>query len=268
MTSVGSSVNILILWFVHNNDMSLYSYEYTTRVVFEPSIGRHNILLRCLPAREAFQQCQEESFILSESFWHKEGRDGFGNRIISGGTSLRHATMEFSSHGIICTSTYCIPDANPHPIFSLKPATTLNYQATSGDTFLEQCLDIMHYVHRHLEYCTGITTINTSLEEVLRIRKGVCQDYAHLMIALCRQAGFPARYVCGLMQGEGQTHAWVEVHDGQCWYAFDPTNDTAIATGYIKLAHGRNAIDCPVTRGTFLGCTTQITNITTSVKEI
>ena len=107
----------------------------------------------------------------------------------------------------------------------------------------------------------------TTASDVMRHRKGVCQDYAHLMTALCRMAGMPARYVCGLMKGEGQTHAWVEVHDGQCWYAFDPTNDTAIASGYIKLAHGRDALDCPVSRGTYLGVSTEETFISVKVQE-
>lgn len=245
-----------------------WKYEYITRVVFEPSIGRHNILLRCLPAREVFQHSQEETFILSEGFWHKESQDGFGNRIISGGTSERHATMEFRSSGLLKTSTYCIPDANPHPAFSLQQETASlpPLPLLTGEGFLADILAIMHYVNGYLQYSPGTTDINTPLEQVLQTRKGVCQDYAHLMIALCRQAGHPARYVCGLMKGEGHTHAWVEVHDGQCWYAFDPTNDTAIASGYIKLAHGRHAQDCPVSRGTFIGCAQQTTIITTNVK--
>ena len=108
----------------------------------------------------------------------------------------------------------------------------------------------------------------TTAEDAFRHRQGVCQDYAHLMIALCRQAGIPARYACGLMIGEGQTHAWVEAHDGQCWYAFDPTNDTAIATGYIKLAHGRDAQDCPVSRGVYMGVSQEYTTVNVKVEQI
>lgn len=158
--------------------------------------------------------------------------------------------------------TYCIPDATPHPMFGASGLSHITRECRTvlrtfkdgveeTSAFLDNILTIMHHVHNYIDYCPGVTTIDTPLEEVLRLRKGVCQDYAHMMVAVCREAGYHARYVCGLMTGEGQTHAWVEVHDGQCWYAFDPTNDTAIATGYIKLAHGRDARDCPVSRGVY-----------------
>lgn len=228
-------------------------------------------MLRCLPAEEAFQQIHCEDFKLTDSFWHRKGQDGFGNRVVSGGTSDRHSILEYTSSGIVKTSTYCIPDANPHPMFRLPSPLTMPDEdmrmlmpVLTGDV-LTDCRSIASRVHEHIDYTPGATTILTCAGDVFRLKRGVCQDYAHLMIALCRMAGLHARYVCGLMQGEGSTHAWVEVHDGQCWYAFDPTNNTAIATGYIKLAHGRDALDCPVSRGTYIGITTEEITISTKV---
>lgn len=248
---------------------------------FSHAIGQHNILLRCLPAREGFQKSVEEDFRIQENFWYQEGQDGFGNRIISGGTSEDHRSLEYSCCGIMEMTTYCIPDANAHPAFLLPSRLTPSVSPTRGGTmweemrlpsfdtkfdgnnFLQECLSMMHFVHEFVTYESGMTDMLTTAEDTFRSRRGVCQDFAHLMIALCRQRGMAARYVCGLMKGEGKTHAWVEVHDGQCWYAFDPTNDTAIATGYIKLAHGRDALDCPVVRGVYRGMCTEasITNV-------
>lgn len=254
------------------------SYEYRTRVVFAPSIGRHNLLLRCLPAREAFQQSVEEEFTLSEGFWYDESHDGQGNRILYAGTTERHNRVAYTCHGRVRQSTYCIPEAHPHPMYGLPSALTqgelpphptldeLPPRPVGDDTFLPRVIELMHFTHEYLSYIPGTTCCNTPLTQVLSQRCGVCQDYAHLLIALCRHHGLHARYVCGLMQGEGQTHAWVEVHDGQCWYAFDPTNDTPIATGYIKLAHGRDALDCPVSRGTYLGITQETTEVRVIVK--
>lgn len=250
------------------------SYEYTTRVEFRPSIGQHNILLRCLPAKTAFQQSVCESFWISRGFWHKEGVDGFGNRVISGGTSEWHPVLEYSAFGEVDSTTYCIPDAEASPMYLLSsPMTRISREILfllprlTGNC-LDDCMTIVHAVHQHIAYMPGTTNMQTTAEQVCRQRQGVCQDYAHLMIALCRAAGYHARYVCGFMQGEGHTHAWVEVHDGQCWYAFDPTNDTAIATGYIKIAHGRDVCDCPVSRGSFIGNTIQQTEIIVKTKEI
>lgn len=248
-------------------------YEYRTWVHFHPSIGRHNILLRCMPATEPFQQVCRETFYISEGFWHREGCDGLGNRIVTAGTQERHDALAYTSRGEVEISTYCIPDANPHAMFMLPSSLTVpdrdvrTLMPTLTGNALQDCLNIAHQVHRHIVYTPGVTCIMTSAADAFRLRQGVCQDYAHLMITLCRMAGYPARYVCGLMKGEGATHAWVEVHDGQCWYAFDPTNDTAIATGYIKLAHGRDASDCPVSRGTYVGAAQQETSIYVSVKE-
>lgn len=250
----------------------ILSYEYTTHVEFAPSIGQHNILLRCLPVQEAFQHCCAEEFTVSEGFWHKEETDSFGNRIIVGGTSDRHSSLSYSSLGTVEADTYCIPDESPHPMFCLPSRLThicsgmLALVPSRTGNFLDDCLNIVHVVHHHILYVQGVTDVLTTAEDVFRGRQGVCQDYAHLMISLCRAAGLPARYACGFMMGEGQTHAWVEVHDGHCWYAFDPTNDTAIASGYIKLAHGRDALDCPVSRGMYTGIANETTSV--SVKTI
>lgn len=260
------------------------SYEYRTRVNFSPSIGRHTILLRCLPADAPFQQIENEEFLLSEGFWQDEGRDGLGNRLITAGSEERHHTLEYAVKGEIESRTYCIPDDKPHPMYrqpsrltqpsveilSLIPTQLLMLQGDerTSSNYLETCLEIAHIVHRHIAYTPHVTNVDTTALEAFRLRQGVCQDYAHLMVALCRTAGFAARYVCGLMLGEGSTHAWVEVHDGQCWYAFDPTNDTAVASGYIKMAHGRDALDCPVSRGTFVGITEQKTEVNVRVERI
>ena len=249
-------------------------FEYTTQVDFSPAVGRHNLLLRCLPAKEAFQRVCREDFSISEGFVARESHDGLGNRIVTTHTGEMHRQVKYSCRGVVETTTYCLPDSNPHPMFSQASRLTAVTRdmdcllpPLTGDR-LKDSLQIAHAVHQHIVYTPGVTGMLTTAEDVFRHRKGVCQDYAHLMIALCRRAGISARYVCGLMQGEGQTHAWVEVHDGQCWYALDPTNDMAVATGYIKLAHGRDASDCPVNRGVYLGVSQEHTHIYVMVKEI
>lgn len=249
-------------------------YEYSTNVRFAPCIGRHNLLLRCLPQDAPFQRVEAETFRITSGFWHMEGHDAWGNRIVTAGTGERHDALAYTCRGEVLSTTYCIPDASPHPLYRMPSALTGWHEAMltslpllTGQTLMD-ALAIAHAVHRFVEYEPGTTHMLTRAEDVHRHRQGVCQDYAHLMIALCRAAGYPARYVCGLMAGEGVTHAWVEVHDGQCWYAFDPTNDTAIATGYIKLAHGRDAQDCPVSRGTYLGQAREETEVLVKVETI
>jgi transglutaminase-like putative cysteine protease len=102
-----------------------------------------------------------------------------------------------------------------------------------------------------LEYPPESTDVNTPIEEVLQIRKGVCQDYAHLFISVCRKNKIPARYVSGyLNQGAGftgssQLHAWVEVLIPELgWIGFDATNNLVADHHYIKIAHGTDYRDC------------------------
>lgn len=254
--------------------MAQLKFLYTTHVDFHPAVGRHNLLLRCLPAIEAFQTPCREDFCISAPFHYRLSHDGLGNRILTACTDTPHHQLDYTCQGIIQCTTYCIPDAHPHPMYRLPSRLTaptsdmrsLLPHATGH--FLTDCLQLTHNVHSHIVYTPGVTGMLTTAADTLLHRQGVCQDYAHLMLALCHMVGWPARYVCGLISGQGQTHAWVEVHDGQCWYAFDPTNDTAVATGYIKLAHGRDACDCPVSRGIYQGLAQEHTYVNVTVTEI
>ena len=117
-------------------------------------------------------------------------------------------------------------------------------------------------------YQPGLTQSQTTAAEALALGQGVCQDYAHILLALCRAAHIPARYVIVFMEGEGATHAWVEVYDREVWWGIDPTNNRQIEFGYIKLSHGRDAEDCPVNRGVFTGTATQTAEIRVIVEEI
>ena len=109
------------------------------------------------------------------------------------------------------------------------------------------------------KYVPGATTVGTRLPEVLDRRVGVCQDFAHVMLAVARHAGWPARYVSGYLlptakEAVGESHAWVEVAtpDGR-WTGLDPTHGTVVTDGHIRVAVGRDYDDVPPVRGTFTG---------------
>jgi transglutaminase-like putative cysteine protease len=102
-----------------------------------------------------------------------------------------------------------------------------------------------------------VTTIDTTAAEALAGGRGVCQDSAHVMIALGRAAGLPARYVSGHLLGEGGTHAWVEVvvadPDGARAVGFDPCNGRRTDRAYLTVATGRDYADVAPTSGTYVG---------------
>jgi len=114
------------------------------------------------------------------------------------------------------------------------------------------------WVHRTFRYSHGTTGIHTTAARALSLRCGVCQDFAHVMLALCRLCGLPARYVSGHLLGEGGTHAWVEVllstperPGAAIVRAFDPTHGCETGLHYITVAVGRDYYDVAPTSGTF-----------------
>ena len=118
---------------------------------------------------------------------------------------------------------------------------------------------INDWVYQSMSYQWGATGVRTTAAEALALGLGVCQDYAHVMLALCRVSGLPSRYVSGHLIGQGGTHAWVEVllptRDGTgeaiAW-AFDPTHASRGGLGYVTIAVGADYSDVAPTSGTYL----------------
>ncbi len=129
------------------------------------------------------------------------------------------------------------------------------------------------FIFENFTYRKGITTIETTVDEIMQIREGVCQDFAHVLLQLLRTSGIPCRYVSGYicpnkngMRGEGATHAWVEVYIPQIgWCGIDPTNNTWVGGNHVKLAVGRNFKDCTPVKGTFKGTARQYLFVYVSV---
>lgn len=127
----------------------------------------------------------------------------------------------------------------------------------SGSAY-DRALAIRGAVHGAFQYAPGTTAAHESGEAAFARKQGVCQDYAHVMLSLLRMEGIPARYVTGMLVGEGASHAWVEALCGNWWYGFDPTNDLLVDDSYIRVSCGRDSADCAIIHGTFLGWAAQM----------
>ncbi|MCU1343948.1 MAG: transglutaminase protein, partial [Acidimicrobiia bacterium] len=116
---------------------------------------------------------------------------------------------------------------------------------------------IAAFVHRAVAYRHGVTGVDTPAAQALELGAGVCQDHAHLMVAMCRAVDVPARYVSGHLQGEGATHAWVDVlvatNGGTRAIGFDPCNNRRPDSNNITVAVGRDYRDVAPTSGTYDG---------------
>lgn len=128
-------------------------------------------------------------------------------------------------------------------------------------TPLEAARQLRQYVYDHFKYIKGITSVETTLNEVWELKAGVCQDFAHILLVFLRQIHIPARYVSGYicpnsngMRGEGATHAWVEAFiPFNGWVGMDPTNNCEADDLHVRLAVGRNFSDCSPVKGTYKG---------------
>jgi transglutaminase-like putative cysteine protease len=137
--------------------------------------------------------------------------------------------------------------------------------------FIQRCSE---YIYEHFEYQKGITNVETTLDEVLEYKKGVCQDFAHLLLQMLRISGIPARYVSGYIcpnrdgvRGAGATHAWVEVWlpSAGKWTGIDPTNNIWVNDQHVALATGRHFTDCTPVKGVFKGPANQTLSVYVSV---
>jgi transglutaminase-like putative cysteine protease len=135
--------------------------------------------------------------------------------------------------------------------------------------------DLTHRIHEDFKYLPKSTSIDIPLAEVLRKRRGVCQDFAHVMIGVLRSVRLAARYVSGYVrpgakiQGAQASHAWVGVFvPGQGWIDFDPTNDVMVSDSHITLAWGRDYGDVTPVKGFTLGGGGQTVEVEVYVREL
>ena len=146
----------------------------------------------------------------------------------------------------------------------LRKTSYTSLPKTSQDIFkfdttasiFENLQQLNHWVYQYIQFKTGVTNVDTKLEEVLKNKVGVCQDFAHLFCALARTNGIPARYVSGYLHqgigyfGDSQMHAWAECYIPEAgWIGFDPTNDLLVNDNHIKVAHGKDYNDCSPLKG-------------------
>jgi transglutaminase-like putative cysteine protease len=129
------------------------------------------------------------------------------------------------------------------------------------------------YVFNNFNYIKGITSVETTADEIWKLKAGVCQDFAHILLVMLRMINIPARYVSGYicpnkseMRGEGATHAWVEAYiPFYGWLGFDPTNNCIADVLHVRLAVGRSFSDCSPVKGTYKGTSDHTLEVGVSV---
>lgn len=201
--------------------------------------------------------------------------DRFGNAIYCYSVLPPHRRLVITAHSLVDTSDAPLITAAPlgllerHQFSAASAYVPLSAElaafaaanAPDGADDEATATRLMHAVATSCVYEPGSTDSTTTADAVLAGRRGVCQDFAHLLIALCRSRGLAARYVSGYFHDPAQppeailaSHAWAEVYlAGRGWLGFDPTHSCATGPNYVRVALGRDYADAAPMHGIFQG---------------
>lgn len=245
--------------------MKTYSFLYRMKLDFSGVATNHRFTLKCIPHGDERQDITDLEVTVTPDVKYEEGKDSFGNIYLFGHKEESHSSFAISVKGCAQTGKqeYVPQGKNEVPGMYLaesvytKPGKNLqayfqkHYKKMDKD--LDTALSFMHQLYADFIYEPGATNVKTTAEEAITLGRGVCQDYSHILIGLCQMAKIPARYVVGMIEGEGASHAWVEVCEDGRWYALDPTNNLYVTDGHVKISQGRNYRDCIMNKGVFCG---------------
>ena len=268
-----------------------YDIAYRTSIHYDDVVRGSQNELRACPASDANQQLVAYRVTTHPASRVLAYHDYWGTRVDTFGIREPHVSLELTAESSVETMPRPLVTVSPRVAELSDPAfrdTYVEYlsrsmhtewdgdvaaaaeriAAVTGDDVVGIVLALHRFVHTSLQYTPGATYIGVDVNEVLAKAKGVCQDYAHLAVALCRSIGIPARYVSGYFFARSdetgadvdgdevhvQTHAWFEAAiPGWGWLALDPTNAQQVGQRHIKIGHGRDYDDVPPVRGIYAG---------------
>lgn len=260
--------------------MKELQFAYRLRLSFDAPVCRHRFTLKCVPRTDACQRISDLHVEVYPREFLSEDEDSFGNFCIFGYSEHEHDHFLAQVEGTARTGlAACLP---AQPLYKLgmyrcqtdytRPGPELEAFARDiyreeKDTNLTRAERYMDALYARFRYVQGVTDITTTAEQAFALGEGVCQDYAHILLSLCRRDGIPCRYVVGMLVGEGESHAWVEVYHEGGWYALDPTNHLRVTDQHIRISAGRDYRDCLLNHGIFTGTAQQSREIAVQVFE-
>jgi transglutaminase-like putative cysteine protease len=276
--------------------MPVFKIQHVTKYSYNRPVKESVNQIRIYPVASAQQEILQHEVSVTDSPEMFFFLDYWGNRCADFSLPDAHKELVIDSRLLVRTTNAEVPPPLNTFIKDLQPIIQSDFQllelskpreikSTAAiaeilstiykeeKTVMELVHECSAYIFQHFKYIKGITSIETTVDEILEHRSGVCQDFAHVLLKLLRTLGIPSRYVSGYicpnkngMRGEGATHAWVEAFiPGYGWAGVDPTNNVWVTNHHVKLAVGRNFNDCSPMKGTFKGISRQTLSVYVSV---
>lgn len=254
---------------------------HTTEYRYDEPVQYSLQRLRLTPVKSSSQKVLDWSITVEGAKVEVEYDDQFGNHVNLVSTEGEQSAIRISAIGEVETE-----DRNgvsgPHvgfcPLWLFLRETPLTASGDLskalanglvGDSDLEKMHALMETIHETVEYIPGSTGTETTAEDALEHKRGVCQDHAHIFIAAARTLDIPARYISGYLmleddKQEAATHAWAEAHlPGLGWVGFDPANKICPDARYVRVATGLDYSDAAPVSGMRIGLAAE--NLTVSV---
>jgi transglutaminase-like putative cysteine protease len=265
--------------------MPYYRIQHITKYTYAAPVIDCANQIKLYPIQDAAQSVNKHEIIITGKPSIEEFYDYFGNKVGVFNLIRSHTELIIQSNIEVVTKPSAPPDELMSPATQwqyltgikgiypyidflsynghLKEITEVVYKLTDPgkQTPLAVTKLIIDYVFNNFEYKKGLTTVETEVDDLWKLKAGVCQDFAVIALVMLRIAGIPSRYVSGYicpknheLRGEGATHAWVEIYiPFYGWLGLDPTNNCIVSDRHVKLAVGRNFNDCSPVKGTYKG---------------
>lgn len=260
---------------------------HTTRFAYSSKIAETVMEVRARPLDGLGQRCLEFELAVEPESRVSFYRDGFGNFVHYFNHLEPHQEILVRARSVVETGIG--PDAHTfgfpedfllfrEPVVEVagvrKMAARFRPAAGAEGAEIEASLDALAlHINRKFRYVPETTDVYTGVKQVLELKSGVCQDFAHLFLAVGRSMGIPCRYVSGyIMSGEGRvgtgaSHAWAEAWiPGRGWVGYDPTNPVKAGEQHVRVAVGRDYRDVAPTRGVYLGSAEEIMGVAVSTR--
>jgi transglutaminase-like putative cysteine protease len=262
---------------------------HSTRYHYSGPIAETVMELRLRPMDGNGQRCLDFNLELSHRIEPKTYVDGFGNHVHYFNLVRPHAGLSVVSRSTVETGLDLYEDPGEElvldflrfrsPVKDVEGIRDLAARHAISDpsspAAVERALDgLTAAISREFTYDRTVTNVYSGVDDVLRLRAGVCQDFAHLFIAAARAMGVPARYVSGYIHFPGEressaSHAWAEAWvAGRGWIGFDATHPVRTTPHHVRLAVGRDYTDAAPTRGVYVGSATSTMSISVKTRAV
>lgn len=263
---------------------------HTTRYRYTGPIAETVMEVRLRPMDGNRQRCVEFELELSSGLKSRTYVDGFGNQVHYFNLVRPHTRLAVTSHSIVETGLEPDPDPGEElvqdflrfrpPVKDIPGVREMAARHAIADPTstesIERALDeLTMAISREFTYDRSVTNVYSAVDDVLSLRAGVCQDFAHLFIAVARAMGVPARYVSGYIHFPGErgtttaSHAWAEAWvPGRGWIGYDATRPVRTTEHHVRLAVGRDYTDAAPTRGIYVGSATGAMEVRVRTREL